>query len=136
MEPNYEWAGRLYRSEGEMLRAIATVWITSGGSDTAAEIAETLTVYSAGELARECIAAWNLDQTLPSDPEAGSHMDRLNYSPTDLVRAFTAAAEEWRALDAAAEDYAKNGWQRAMTNGRDAEARHAAAEAAKREDSV
>jgi hypothetical protein len=82
-----EFSGMLYRSQAEMLRAIAEMWITAGGSNSDTDVAAFLASASDDDLAAEAIEAWGLDR--PTDYGDGvSHMASEGYSRSDLAGAF------------------------------------------------
>jgi len=98
--PNYEFQYTLYRSERAMLDAIAYEWITAGGWNSAADIAEALHMSDAA-LAEECIRGWELDERSGNEepenwddedsimvPIEDSHMDLQRYDAEDLTAAF------------------------------------------------
>lgn len=82
----YEFQSSLYRTQREMLDAIAEAWITAGGSNAAAEVAETLATTTDDALAAETIEGWGLDQR--RDDEIPAHTERHGYTAADLTAAY------------------------------------------------
>ena len=84
---SYEFQSGLYRTEREMLDAIAEAWITAGGANSAADVAESLGDATDDALAAETIESWGLDRR-SDDDEIPSHMERHGYTAAALAGAF------------------------------------------------
>ena len=80
---NYQFAGSLYRTESDMLDAIAHAWVTSNGNATFDDVVSILRNASDDDLTANAISE--------RDPDT-SHMARHGYEPTDLKQAFAASA--------------------------------------------
>lgn len=81
----YEFQSVLYRTETEMLAAIAGEWISAGGQNTISDQHRFFIENTDEELAAECIDGWGLDVAGDGSP---SHMEFNGYSLSDLARAF------------------------------------------------
>ena len=100
-QPKYDFQSALYRSEREMLDAIAEAWMTGGGQNSKQDQEQALAAMSDRALADECISGWNLDERSGQEepenwddedaamvPVEDSHMDRNDYSKQALEAAF------------------------------------------------
>lgn len=85
MTIRYEFQGIAFRSEADMLAAIAREWLSAGGLNSEAQQSQFLADDADDALAAECIEAWGLNQ---GDDETKSHMEFNNYSAADLAAAF------------------------------------------------
>lgn len=106
---DYQFQSTSYRTQWDMLRAIAESWLDAGGKNTLADQREALEALSDRDLAIECIAGWGFDQ--PCDdyvtrynfddddrPRPESHMDRHSYGADELAEAFAARRAEIEAM--------------------------------------
>ena len=85
----YEFAGRPYPNECEMLDAIAAQWMSADVWVDAAP-REILRWLTDDLLASECIDGWGLSLRSPDpvDEDHPSHMDENDYTAADLALAF------------------------------------------------
>lgn len=81
----FEFQSTLFRNAAEMCDAIASEWLTAGGSNDAAFIAETLTEQTDAALAAEAISGWGLDAE-SDDGETWMHARGIDAS--DIEAAF------------------------------------------------
>jgi uncharacterized protein (DUF2235 family) len=100
---SYNFGGCLYRTQGDLLEAIASEWITGGGTFRGAAALQGLEGETDEWLADECIANWELDTAW--DVEIGSQMTRWGITRDDLVEAMA----EYRARLEADADEAADG---------------------------
>jgi hypothetical protein len=57
-----EFAGSLYRTESEMLRAVVSEWVTASGANTDADCAEYLASRTDAEVVDDMLASgWTVD---------------------------------------------------------------------------
>jgi hypothetical protein len=81
----FEFQSTLFRNAAEMCDAIASEWLTAGGSNDAAFIAETLAEQSDAALAAEAVSAWGMD----AEGEDGqTWMQARQISVSDIEAAF------------------------------------------------
>ena len=86
---NYQFAGSLYRTEIDMLDALAHDWVTSCGNATFKDVVSILRNNSDDDLTVEVVTELGLNEpTDPDDPDSPSHMARHGYEATDLEQAF------------------------------------------------
>jgi len=86
-----QFGNLLYRSQRQMLDAIAESWLSADGNNTDADQRRFLDTTSAAELAAECIDGWGLNRAVgggDSDDENPPHMDQQDYTAGDLAAAF------------------------------------------------
>ena len=85
-----QFQGSLYRTQREMLDAIAYAWVGGGGNCGKVELDE-MSAATNEELAAECIAGWGLhvpEPSWPGDDPGISHMEAQDYDEDDLAEAF------------------------------------------------
>lgn len=81
----FKFQGMLFRDAAEMCDAIASEWLTAGGSHDAAFIAETLAEQSDAALAAEIISDWDMD----AEGEDGqTWMQAREIGASDIEAAF------------------------------------------------
>ena len=90
----YEFQNFLFRSQGDMLRAMAETWLSSDGSTSEEGQREILAEQTNEQLAAECIEGWGLDEggDVGSEPweleDERSHMAFNGYDAGMLAAAF------------------------------------------------
>lgn len=87
MMSGYQFAGTLFRTERDMLSAIASEYLSGFGAHDVDFQREVLGERSDADMAAECISGFGLDQPGEDSP---SHMDKHGYSADDLAKAFAA----------------------------------------------
>lgn len=106
---HYQFTGSLYRTQSDMLDAIAHDWVTSGGKATLNEVHYILLSFSDDALAVDCVTEWALDEPPdPDDPDSKSHMARHGYDASDLEHAFSRFRED---IEHDLDVEARGGWE-------------------------
>lgn len=82
----YEFQSILYPTLDAMLGAIAAEWLTAGGSNSSADVAEALATTTDEALAAECIQGWGFGEA--DDEFSPSPMERDGWTADDLAAAF------------------------------------------------
>ena len=92
---SYQFAGSLYRTQSDMLDAIAHAWVTSNGNASFDDVVNILANASDEDLTAECIEQLELNTPSdPHDPDSLSHIFEHGYEPRDLKRAFAGFRED------------------------------------------
>lgn len=87
---SYEFGGCLYRTQGDLLRAVAEEWITSGGDYRGTTALANIANETDEHLADECIAGWELDGPRNGAPGEPEPMRDWGITREDLIEAMAA----------------------------------------------
>lgn len=83
----YEFQSTLFRTERDMLDAIAGEWVSAGGANDRETMLEALAELTDEQLAAECVSAWGLDQPASEDA-AETWMEKRGIDEADIGLAF------------------------------------------------
>lgn len=83
----FEFQNILHRTADEMCAAIASEWLSAGGSNDRETMLDELQIRSDEELAAECISGWGFDQPASEDAEE-TWMDARGVDAADIESAF------------------------------------------------
>jgi hypothetical protein len=84
---SYEFQNTLFRTEAEMLNAVAGEWLSAGGMNDGETMRQFLAGYSDEELARECVEGWGLDLPESEDGEE-TWMEKRGVDQDDISDVF------------------------------------------------
>ena len=93
----FEIGGVLYRNWRDAIDAIAEEWITAGGANSDADVAEAFATMTDEQLAAECIDGWRLDEE--RHDERNDEWDPEDEESPRYLSVMT--RDEWDAADRA-----------------------------------
>jgi hypothetical protein len=82
-----EFQSTLFRTERDMLDAIAREWLSASGANDRETMQEFLAEHEDEMFAAECITNWGLDQRVRDDDEQ-TWMEARGVEEFDLIQAF------------------------------------------------
>jgi hypothetical protein len=103
----YEFQSTLFRTASAMCDAIASEWLTAGGGNTAADVANVLATTTDEALAAEVIEGWNLSEEIGHDE---TWMEARGIDADDIEAAFARIRDGGSDLVLVRSDEGDGGW--------------------------